>query len=108
MSSDVLSPAVYPLLRQEKGHKTVACIAQSLFPFHRKQDLSISQTAFEHLIQANQTSLHHMAVALLLGADRREQSPTLGIHPEEQIARLTRLAHVFMQRCMMLGMKMVP
>lgn len=27
MSSDVLSPAVYPLLRREKGHKTVACIA---------------------------------------------------------------------------------
>lgn len=78
-----LSLAINPEPHREQGRKT---IVQSLFPFHGKQDFSISQTAFEHLTCPNQTSLHHVAVTQPSGA---EKSHILGIHSEEQIAGYT-------------------
>lgn len=104
----ILPPATYPIPCGEQGHETIACIVQSLFPFYGKQDLSVGQTAFEHLIWLNQTSLHHVAMTQPSGAEKREQSPTSGTHPEEWIAILATPAHVSAQRCVTLGMKIVP
>jgi len=65
MSGDLLSHPFCCYLRHtlwRAGGEPVTCIAQSLFLFHGKQDLSISQIAFGHLVWPNQASVCHMAV----------------------------------------------
>lgn len=44
------------------GGEPATCIAQTLFLFHGKQGLSISQKAFGHLLWPNQASVCHVAV----------------------------------------------
>lgn len=104
----ILSPAAYFIPHGEQEHKTIAYIVQSLFPFLGKQDLSVGQTAFEHLIWPNQISSCHVAVTQTSGAEKIRQFPTLGAHPGEPIAVLAIATHISAQRCVMFGMKIVP
>lgn len=74
MSND-LSPCPLSCYQPWTPQRTRAkTIVQPLFPFHGKQNVSISQTAFEYLTWLNQTSLHHVAVIQPSDAEKREQS----------------------------------